>query len=232
MEFHPYAETFDLLEGTAYEEFRADIAANGCREPVKYRLVAGKRQGLDGRNRLRACKDLELPCPEIAVEVDDESVVAYIDSLNVHRRHLSRETQQVKRAERVKRVAEKRAQGQSYRAIAESEGISDAQARRDAQTATAPGGAVDPPDGKVTGRDGKKRPARKPKPAATPKPPKAGTVLYPFNNFETSYGALLREIDALGNCYKAKESSEAKALRKQLGAFREAFTAWHGGLTK
>lgn len=166
MNWHPYAESFDLLEGKAYEEFRADIASsNGPREPIKFRLIdGGIKQGLDGRNRLRACDDLEIPCPEQLVEVDDESVEAFIDSLNVHRRHLSREQQQEKRAERVKRVTEKRAQGQSTREIADSEGVSQSTIQRDLEKSGEPGGSpenekpADPP--KTTGKDGKKYPAK------------------------------------------------------------------------
>lgn len=136
MEFHPYAESFPLLDGKKYERFRADIASTGGpRQPIKYRLVnGGTKQGLDGRNRIRACDDLELPCPEEKVTVPDDEVEAYIDSLNLHRRHLTQEEQMEERAARVKRVAELRAKGQSYRQIAEQEGISQTQAKRDAES--------------------------------------------------------------------------------------------------
>jgi hypothetical protein len=58
MEWHPYAESYPLLEGEEYEAFKLDIAVNGQQEPVKYRVVEGKKQGLDGRNREGACQDL------------------------------------------------------------------------------------------------------------------------------------------------------------------------------
>ena len=91
MEFHPYATGYPPLEDDEHEALKADIANNGVREPVKFRLVDGKKQYLDGRNRLRACDDLGIPCPVQLVEVEDAHVEDYIDSLNLHRRHLTRE---------------------------------------------------------------------------------------------------------------------------------------------
>ena len=40
--FHPYSETYPLLEGEEYEAFKTDIATTGVREALKYRLVKGK----------------------------------------------------------------------------------------------------------------------------------------------------------------------------------------------
>jgi hypothetical protein len=56
------------------------------------------------------------------------------------------------------------------RIIAEEVGVSEKQVRNDLQQATAEGYAVEPVGGKVQGRDGKKRPAKKPKPKKPPKP--------------------------------------------------------------
>jgi hypothetical protein len=76
MDFHPYAKTYPELDGADYEAFRADIlASGGPREPVKYRVLKdGTKQGLDGRNRIKACNDLKIPCPEEYVQVEDEIV--------------------------------------------------------------------------------------------------------------------------------------------------------------
>jgi hypothetical protein len=54
LEHHPLAALFPLLEGRAFEEFNADIAMNGLREPI----VLYERKVLDGRNRLRACIEI------------------------------------------------------------------------------------------------------------------------------------------------------------------------------
>jgi hypothetical protein len=91
MKWHPYAENYPLLKDEAYDDFKADIADRGVHEAVKYRIVNGEKEYLDGRNRVQACKDLRVTWPEERVEVADDQVEQYIDSLNLHRRHLSAE---------------------------------------------------------------------------------------------------------------------------------------------
>jgi hypothetical protein len=260
MTFHPYAETYPLLEGEEYESFKADIAARGVREAIKYRMVSGDKQGLDGRNRLRACADLGIPCPEEKVSVEDADVESYIDSLNLHRRHLSREQRQ-------ERVLILRERGQSIRTIADTVGASPATVIKDIKDAEASAGVQNrtPEAGQpstmsaktVAGRDGKTYSSRRPRrrkakpcescarkgaptcipcrrafPKGFPKSAlKNGAVLWDWKAFEGSYGVLVREIDRLGNAYKAKESAEAEALRDHLRQYRENFLRWHKSLT-
>lgn len=164
MQFHAYAESFPLLTGPAYEEFKADIAATGGPiEPVRYRMNGHGKEGLDGRNRIRACAELKIDCPMLLVEIGDEDVEAFIDSLNLHRRHLNSEQQQEKRQKRIKEIVDKRKEGKSLRTIADEVGVSESTVRNDIETATAQGCAVEPPDGKVKGKDGKEKPATMPK---------------------------------------------------------------------
>jgi hypothetical protein len=266
--FHSYAESYPLLEGEAYESFKADIAARGVREALKYRVVNGTKEGLDGRNRLRACADLDIHCPEEEVSVEDVEVEDYIDSLNLHRRHLTREQRQ-QRAHRM------RARGKTVRDIAETLGVGKSTVQRDISDAEAsagvPFGTPDPTpatrrngfsgepaqSGEVIGRDGKTYSARKPRkrkvepcetcarkgaptcdlcrkafPNGFPKrAPKNGAVLFDIKPFEQALGTLVREIDRLGNAYKAKESPEAEALRDDLRQFREKYHSWHKSLT-
>lgn len=177
MDFHPYAASYPMLAGADYEAFRADIAANGIREPVLFRIVnGGERQGLDGRNRRRAAADLGIACPEALVRIPDDQVEAFIDSLNLHRRHLTVEQQQAKRRARVERVATSRTGGKSIRTIAEEERVSKSQIERDLEEAgqVSPPGTPDleasgetpvspaPDDSTVKGRDGKEYPASQP----------------------------------------------------------------------
>lgn len=81
--WHPYAELFPWIEGPAFEELKADIAANGVREPIVF--LDG--QILDGRNRYMAARDLGIEYPR--VEYDGDDPLAFVISLNLKRRHLS-----------------------------------------------------------------------------------------------------------------------------------------------
>jgi hypothetical protein len=82
--FHEVAELFPLLEGPAFEDLKADIRANGLREPVW--TYQGKI--IDGRNRARACEALGIE-PATREWDGQGSLVAFVVSLNLHRRHLS-----------------------------------------------------------------------------------------------------------------------------------------------
>ncbi len=83
MEFHEYAGIFPLLEGREFTELCADIKANGQREPIW--IYEGKV--LDGRNRFRACEAVGV-VPRTAAYTGDDAL-AFVLSLNLHRRHLS-----------------------------------------------------------------------------------------------------------------------------------------------
>ena len=49
--FHPLANLFPLIEGTAFDELASDIRSNGQREDI----VTLDGMILDGRNRYRGC---------------------------------------------------------------------------------------------------------------------------------------------------------------------------------
>jgi len=69
-----------------YAGFKADIQEHGQREPI----VMHEGQILDGRNRYRACAELDRePQTTDYIEAIDGSPVAYVISKNLHRRHLS-----------------------------------------------------------------------------------------------------------------------------------------------
>ena len=83
-EVHPVAAMFPEFPPEEYANLRADIEAHGVRFPV---VVCG-RWLVDGRTRLRACRDLDLDPP--IQELDEGTdVVEWIVSANVRRRHLS-----------------------------------------------------------------------------------------------------------------------------------------------
>ena len=83
MDFHEYAGIFPLLEGREFAELCNDIKANGQREPIW--VYEGKI--LDGRNRFRACNAVGVT-PRTAPYTGDDPL-AFVLSLNLHRRHLS-----------------------------------------------------------------------------------------------------------------------------------------------
>jgi N6-adenosine-specific RNA methylase IME4 len=83
MKAHPVADLLPLLEGEAFDSLVADIQANGLLEPITI------HEGLilDGRNRWNACKAAGVE-PQF-LEFDGDDPLAFVLSLNVHRRHLS-----------------------------------------------------------------------------------------------------------------------------------------------
>lgn len=160
---HPLAERFPMMDQPAFEALKADIAERGLENSIW--LFEGKV--LDGRNRYRALIELGIFSPGHCEQFDGdaEAAAAFVDSQNLHRRHLSQADQERLRSERIQRVAEARREGKSLRTIATEEGVSPEQVRQDIQAATVKGLTVEPEGGKVQGRDGKTRtatPARKP----------------------------------------------------------------------
>ena len=82
-EFHPLANIFPLIEGQAYQDLMADILKYGVREPIW--LYEGKI--LDGRNRYRAATAMRVEFE--TSEYTGDNPVAFVVSLNLHRRHLN-----------------------------------------------------------------------------------------------------------------------------------------------
>ncbi len=100
LEFHPLANLFPLIEGQAFDDLVADIRANGIREPI----VLHEGKILDGRNRYRAgvaagvldargkATSWEHHRPTtraFAISGFDGDPLAFVLSLNLHRRHLT-----------------------------------------------------------------------------------------------------------------------------------------------
>jgi len=83
-QWHPAASIFPMLPDDKLLELAEDIEKNGQHEPVL--LLDGKV--LDGRNRMCACKLKGIaPVTKVVTGIDDP--VAYVLSLNLHRRHLT-----------------------------------------------------------------------------------------------------------------------------------------------
>jgi N6-adenosine-specific RNA methylase IME4 len=92
---HPAAEILPLIEGDAFDQLVEDIRVHGQQEAITL-----TEDGLivDGRNRYRACKELGIK-PRTCV-IDESDPVAFVLSLNLHRRHLD-ESQRAMVSERL-----------------------------------------------------------------------------------------------------------------------------------
>lgn len=84
LQAHPVANIFPVMDEAEYAGLVADIRANGLREPIW--LHQG--QIIDGRNRYRACRSLGIE-PLTRTWDGKGSLVAFVVSLNIHRRHLT-----------------------------------------------------------------------------------------------------------------------------------------------
>lgn len=83
--YHPVADLFPLMEGEEFEQLKADIQANGLREAI---WLHPDGSIIDGRNRHRACIETETE-PAFRTWDGQGSLVAFVVSMNLHRRHLS-----------------------------------------------------------------------------------------------------------------------------------------------
>lgn len=83
VEFHPLANLFPLLEGSAFDELAASIKEHGQHDAIV--LFEGKI--LDGRNRYRAC--IAAGVDALLEEFRGTDPVAFVVNKNIHRRHLN-----------------------------------------------------------------------------------------------------------------------------------------------
>ena len=82
-ELHPLCTLFPRLVDFEFLALVADIAANGLRQPI----VMHDGMILDGGNRYRAC--IEAGVEPSFVEFTGDSIVGFVLSANLHRRHLT-----------------------------------------------------------------------------------------------------------------------------------------------
>jgi hypothetical protein len=83
-EFHPVASLFPLMDDESFRDLCNDVAVNGLIEPIW--LYDGKI--VDGRNRYLACLQTQTR-PIFREWAGTESLVEFIVSLNLRRRHLN-----------------------------------------------------------------------------------------------------------------------------------------------
>lgn len=81
---HPIADIFPRMSAAEYAALRDDIQKNGQREPI----WVWNGQIIDGRHRAQACEELGIEPASRLYEGDESTLVAFVVSLNLHRRHL------------------------------------------------------------------------------------------------------------------------------------------------
>ncbi len=199
MAWHPFAEEFPLLEGAEWESFKQGIkATDGIDDnPVLYRNHDGGIQGLDGRNRYRACRELRLQPKMKLVRVKDEDVEAYILRCNVSRRHMSADM----RAKVVKHLA---SNGATTREIANTLGVSQSTVVQDT-----------------------KPPAERKRSPKAAKPEENGAVVFDWKQFDTHVGGLERMVTAVAKHYKCLDTPQTEGLQRLLGEVLAHFKTWH-----
>jgi len=82
-QYHEIANIFPLMQGAEFESLKNDIAEHGQREAIWLHTDGCI---IDGRNRHRACCALEITPKFVTYEGD--APLAFVISLNLHRRHL------------------------------------------------------------------------------------------------------------------------------------------------
>lgn len=84
MKFHEVADIFPMMSPEEYESLKADIKQNGLLQPI----WVYEDQIIDGRNRHNACIDLGIE-PAFQKWNGQGSLVSFVVSLNLQRRHLN-----------------------------------------------------------------------------------------------------------------------------------------------
>lgn len=82
-ELHPLCTLFPRIEGAEFDALVADVKANGLRESI----VLHDGMILDGGNRYRAC--LEAGINPTFKDYQGDSIVQFVLSANLHRRHMT-----------------------------------------------------------------------------------------------------------------------------------------------
>ena len=87
--YHPYSNTFRMMTEVELKELAADIEKNGLQQPI----VLYEGLILDGRNRHEAC--LMAGVAPITTELPPgNDPIAFVISINAHRRHLTQTEKQ------------------------------------------------------------------------------------------------------------------------------------------
>jgi hypothetical protein len=172
----------------------------------KEKKSSGEETVIDGAHRVLIASELGLAKVPVQWRPYDSEESAREDAerLNYDRRHLGTAELQERRAARIVRVAAARRPGQSTRAIAEAEGVSQSQVVADIRAATEQGCSVEPEGGRVTGLDGRGRPATAPTANGTAQAGQDTTGSTDQGCSVESGGGRPALVDAFGNLVPAR----------------------------
>ncbi len=100
LEFHPVANIFPMMSEREFADLVADVRQHGVREPI---WLHRDGRVIDGRNRYRAAIEAGVGYETRAYGGEDDSLVSFVVSLNLHRRHLN-ESQRAMVADKVRNM--------------------------------------------------------------------------------------------------------------------------------
>jgi hypothetical protein len=106
---HALLAVFPRLTADDFAALRSDIASYGVREPV----WTWRGWLIDGRERVKACRELGIACPAQEWSGSESGLAAFIVGLNLYRRHLS----ESQRAMIAAKLANGRAGDNQYRLL-------------------------------------------------------------------------------------------------------------------
>lgn len=152
-EFHPFSDDYPLMPMPEIARMTERMERDGYDPRFPIVLFCGKI--LDGRNRYIACVDADVLPLLVEFPGTEDEAREFVQTANEERRHLAAEWLAARRAERVERVAASRVDGKSLRTIAEEEGVSQSQVRRDIEESLdlgAPPGAPESRENRWNGR--------------------------------------------------------------------------------
>ena len=180
----------------------------------KEKKTATSETVVDGAHRVLEAHRLNIKVPVCYRSFENEAEAREeCERINFERRHLAPQQLVARREKRIARIAARRAAGESQRTIAEEEGISRAQVKRDlaaaenvgqgeSELSTGPGGPVDnsdKPGGRISGADGRTQ-------TATPDAP--------------LLCSRCTRVGPVKDCQACAEARKAKRKKKRRGEYK------------
>lgn len=220
LERHSLSGVYPDISGRAWNRYVENLRLHGIVGDRKVVLHEGKV--IDGWQLQRACVEADVrPDYEVLTLSAGMTAEEYVETVNDLRRHETQEQALRRIEERRQRVAAARGQGQSVRAIAKEEGISNTQVCRDIQDALGaeessgvPHGTPGPgvPHGtpelggaRITGLDGKSYPAHTQADRGPDVPERLRPIFADIALFEKA----ARQAQALANLFQLIEQTPA-----------------------